>query len=389
MKVNSAYNLLYNITFVVTLLTGLKAYTLWPFFNSLSIVLWFLSIPSSFLLMILCIPKYKNLNLIITIVLLLIVLIIGHYSERLYYLWSSFVLIIGAKGIQFRKLVKLHFVLSLCFCLFNIIGYEMGMTMTPNVIDPQREGMLGDNVVRMDFGYGWATDFATHVFFILLDYWLIRNGNLRFIEYLLYLSICSFLTIFCDARLAVICIFFILCFSLYIKYYRAKLWGRLFARSLVWGIPIFALISVYATFKYDSSNLIWFGADVLLSGRLSLGNDAIYDYGFSLLGQPIEMYGQLNAGGAAVYNFVDCSYVQYYLRYGIVLVTIIIYLYYRIGKDALRRSDLCLLSALFIAGLSGVIAQFVFDLRFCILLVAITSLHSQVLAVKSRNFCAK
>lgn len=379
------YNLLYYAFFIVTLLYGLNAYTLWPFFESLAFVSIVISVPLSFLVIILCLPKYKNIDFIIAIALLLIVLVVGLFSERLLYLWTSCVLIIGAKGIQFRKLVKLHFVLSLSFCLFNIIGYELGMTSTPNVLDPERENLFGEDVVRMDFGYGWATDFATHVFFILLDYWLLRRGYLRFIEYLLYLFICCFLTIFCDARLAVICIFLILCFSLYIKYYKAKFIGRSFAKSLVWGIPVFALISIYATSKFDSSDLTWFAADILLSGRLNLGNEAIQEYGFPLLGQPIEMHGHLDAGGAAVYSFVDCSYVQYYLRYGIVLMSIIVYFYYVIGKEALRRGDLCLLSALFIAGLSGVIAQFVFDLRFCILLIAMTSLHSQVGALKEKN----
>ena len=356
---------------------GLNAYTLLPFFESLAFVSIVISVPLSFLVIILCLPKYKNIDFIIAIALLLIVLVVGLLSERLLYLWTSCVLIIGAKGIQFRKLVKLHFVLSLSFCLFNIIGYELGMTSTPNVIDPERESLFGEDVVRMDFGYGWATDFANHVFYILLDFWILVKGKLKWWGYLLFLYMPFFLVVYTDSRLASACILLLLISSLCLWWKEKKdnQIGRKMKLCMILSVPFFAVLSIWATFSYDPSNLYWIASDILLSGRLGLGYDAISEFGISWLGQPVEMHGAIDAGGLMEYNFVDSSYVQFLIRYGIVFISFLVLLFMRLSADAAKRNDNVLLIAIMIAGITGIVAQFVFDYKYCVLLLALVAVH--------------
>lgn len=60
-----------------------------------------------------------------------------------------------------------------------------------------------------------------------------------------------------------------------------------------------------------------------------LGQWAIQKYGITVFGQPIEWVGAgiLNDGFAENYNYVDCSYLQLLLMYGIIPFIFIIGIY--------------------------------------------------------------
>lgn len=141
--------------------------------------------------------------------------------------------------------------------------------------------------------------------------------------------------------------------------------------AIIWSIPLFAFISIYATMKYDEGNIYWMAANLLVSNRLGHGSDALYEFGIPWFGQPVEMHGAIDAGGSLDYNFVDCIYVQYLVRFGFLFLGFILYLYMNMAKKAARRNDSVLLIAILIVGITGIIAQYAFHYMFCVLPLAI------------------
>ena len=340
---------LFFVTFVFTVVYQIGDYSLWGFYSSLRWLFRYSALLFSMLLLLLSISKFNGKDIKMIFFALVLTVIVGQLSSSKTELLLLFALVLGAKDIPFKNIVK------------------------------GESSIFEDFVARKDFGYLWATDYATHVFFILLDYWILRNGRLRIIEVIACLYIAYFVLINTDARFSFICILLILLLTLFlflVRKYEVR-FGKVAGYLLILSIPILAILSLYATMSYDPSNIYWFLANEISSSRLSLGNDAIIEYGLPLFGQTVVFYGWGNEDISHAYDYVDSSYVQYSIKWGIILMSIIIYAFYRIAKSAFRRNDLSLLFALVLAGIAGVITQFLFYFGYCILLLALFASHSE------------
>ena len=373
------YYYLYFLFFVFSLLYMLGANTRLGIYGVIASDLKYFILIISIVVFFLCIPKYSPRQLVLVTFLGLLVFIVGVKTENLEQLYLYLMMIIGAKDIPFRDVIKVHFFIVLGFCLFNMAASELGMMeKMVNTVPDERLGVFGQDVMRKDFGYGWSTDYAIHVFFILLDYWILKAGRFACVEYLFYAFAAVFVVVETDSRMATVNIILIIICELYIRHIKdCHKVSRFLVFFMVYSIPFFCVLSILATIAYDSSNLFWIGADLLLSNRLSLGHSAIEDVGVPLFGQVYKMYGAGNAGfGDAEYNFLDCAYVQSFVVCGFLFSLVLICLYVFICKNALTRRDYPLMMAILLSGIAGVIAPYTFNLKYCILLVAIVSKHN-------------
>lgn len=379
---SDSYSLVYYVAFALVTMGLAFNYSLFVIFHQLAFLVDMMAGMFCLMILVMCLERFANSDFVWILLSLLLVAVVGYMSKNYQILFFSYVIVLGAKGIPFRKLVKLHFVLMLIICISNILGSEMGMVSKENffVQDMERENIFGETVERENFGYLWATDFATHVFFILLDYWILKDAKLSLIDIAFYLLVSFFLFHYCDARLVIFCILLVLLSTLFIYYKRKreKTLGVIMKYSLMFSIPSFAVLSLLATLLYDESDIFWEVTDLLLSGRLSLAQDAILEYGIPLFGQAVIFYGHGNAGvGASSYNYVDSSYIQYMIIWGFFLVCILLYLFFIISRNALKRKDLTLSLAVVLAGITGIITQFLFYFGYCIMLVAFLATHTE------------
>ena len=105
---------------------------------------------------------------------------------------------------------------------------------------------------------------------------------------------------------------------------------------------IFSLIIGYA---YDRNNITWRSINLLLSNRLWLQHNALDYFGLSLFGNKIELVGYsvktvLNGSAeGASYNYVDCSYIQVMLYYGVLFGVLIIAVYRAILQKYIECND--------------------------------------------------
>lgn len=384
------YHLLYYITFGVLQINALRAYSLLTFYD-ITAVKYLLIMFSTILPVVVFVSslsRYKNDDIPKVLGVLLFVLIVGFNSEKVNLLWNSFVLVVGAKGMRFQNIVKFHFIVGLCFCLLNVAGNQFGMSVrAANVSGIEREGLLGMAVERKDFAYGWATDFANHVFFLLLEFWIIIKGKLNIWGYLAYIAISFFIIEQTDSRMAAGCILLILLFSLYLKWLiisRTNA-GLFMTWGLTYSIIFFAIISVIVVLLYKPTDPFWFATNLIFSNRLSHGANAITEFGITWFGQPVEMYGLINVEKGQETNFVDSTYLQYLIRYGIVLLTILILIFVLLARRAVKRGDTVFVIALFIASLVGVISQFLFEYRYCVLILALMATHDPIVCRNPTN----
>ena len=161
-------------------------------------------------------------------------------------------------------------------------------------------------------------------------------------------------------------------------YYKRKrrFLNNFYKLLFVSSIPLFAFISLYTAIAYDGSSFYWFTANILLSGRLNISHEMINKHGFPLFGQYIELIG--GQSNAIDYNYVDSSYVQAMMIWGILLSLFFIISFVAICYKAVKRRDLAILLSVFIGGMTGITSQYFIQIFACPLILALFSRHTNI-----------
>lgn len=319
---------------------------------------------------------YSRKEQFLLLLTLLLVSMVGLIAEQLAPLLLSFELIVGAKGIEFKNILKVHFLVSVSICLVSVVGSSLGL-IDNVVVDLSNEvDLFADSTKRYSYGYVWPTACAVHISYLCLTYWLIKNSHIGLEGLFCFIYAVYFVLFYPQARQASFIIILIIFVSLYlrIKSRHQRHPHKFFLFFLLISPIVFAAFSLFATIQFDGFDSTWLIVDILFSGRLRLGQEAIDEYGITLFGQHIEMIGgDVNMND---YNYVDSSFVQAPLIWGIVLFAILILAYEYIAYHAFKRNDYSLLFAIAIAALSSVTSQYFFQIKFCPLILALFASHT-------------
>ena len=120
-------------------------------------------------------------------------------------------------------------------------------------------------------------------------------------------------------------------------------------------IPFLFAIMAYISSSYDEADPNWIIVDVALSGRLHISQEALDKEGYTWFGQEYELIG--GEADENLYNYIDSSYLQALVIYGIVFSILLLLSYIFIVGQAYKRKDYTFLYAIIVVGISGAIAQ--------------------------------
>lgn len=251
--------------------------------------------------------------------------IFAGYSEPLYWV----ILLTGAKDIEFEKILKSYFVVSL-----SIILYAFVASMLDIIENLQYES--SNRGIRNAFGIVYPTDFAAHIFFLMLVFFYLKREKVKIHNYITCIFITMFVYYFCKTRLDCICIVLLIIGHMFTKYQirRKKYHMRNREKkslSMIFGMcsmPIAFVIMWILTVLYDMGIPIAHDINHWISSRLHLQSYAMTEYGIRLFGQYIPMKGN---GGSVIlpinYFFIDCSYYYVILQYGIIFAILVFAVY--------------------------------------------------------------
>ena len=104
--------------------------------------------------------------------------LIGVKTGNLNYVFLPFIFGLIAKGLDLKDIIKCYFV----FCWILIVGTFLccHMGLLENMVSFREEK------VRNSFGFIYATDFAAHIFYLVLMYFYLRSGKFNLIEIMLF-----------------------------------------------------------------------------------------------------------------------------------------------------------------------------------------------------------
>ena len=324
----------------------------------------------------------KSKYIVLIGVMLLITFVAGLNSGNMFRTFVTISLVIGACGLPYRKIIKTYFFTGFFYCLATVLGSQIGLAENFTMIeaDETRE-TVSDLSLRMGMGYGWATDFAAHVFYLIITFVFYKKGLLSLTHYLILLPMIYFVLHVTDSRFCAICSLTTLVASLVYKfiYKKRKRIKRLFLYGSIVLTPVLAYISYWATNAYNPADLKWIVIDMFFTNRLRYGNEALNYPGLNLFGNKIIM------GGTGFFKdqnnyfdiyYIDNSYLQYAVLYGLLFLAVIIISYMVLSWKMVRRGNLLLIMCICITAFQGVVDQQFLDVGYNPFLIALLAKHN-------------
>ncbi|MBR4163497.1 MAG: hypothetical protein IKR11_08245 [Solobacterium sp.] len=288
------------------------------------------------------------------------------------------VVMMYATGTTIRiKSIPLIFLFPFCsrdvdlkkISLFTII--ETGFLLLMIILMSQT-GIIKDYIMdigtrnRHFLGFLYALYPSTLLFNITILSFYLSKDHFNFPYWIILVGCNYWVYKMTDSRLTfVLCIFTLLCMLIY------HLFPRIFSMKIlnigmVFAFIIGTAISFYCIYAYDPGVAWTVKLDSLLTTRLSSTNIAIDTYGIHLFGQKVELVGHaIDINGMetfGTYNYVDCLYMQFLLRYGYILfIPFLCFLTFSQYKSYIKKDHV----VLFLGALAA--AQFMIDdLSFCL-----------------------
>ncbi len=293
---------------------------------------------------------------------------VNHHEEIL----MMILLMLCARGISFRRLLKIYFI-TVCLTVTGVVlASQFGLI-------ENMQYQLSGRRSQMAFGFSYPTRFASHIFFLLLWYWYLRGNRMKYKEAIMPIMAGVFVWIFSNARLNTVCLFAMAGVMFWQSYSFRKAENRGTDTPALAGLaellplsPIIAALTItMLTVIYTSDNPFMYHLNQILNGRLSLTQKAIDIYGVYIWGRWIRMAG--NGGyrmGNTKYFYIDSAFMQCSVRYGLVLLVMILLLFWFIGIRGKKYKNMLLMWALLFVSVHAMIEPQLMELQYCPLLFA-------------------
>ena len=280
-------------------------------------------------------------------------------------------LALGDRNFRFRTLMWIYFPIVLLISAVTVMGSQLGWV--ENLVYTAREG-------RMSFGFIYPTDCAAHFLFLGLGYWYMRGKKLYYPEIFVFFALGLAAWYGCKGRFSTVLLMVVTVSALAYLFFSKKVKDQQRWDQICQGIPSEILVIMpllcnlgvhIVNVCYSADGQFWVWMDNLLSNRLSIGKKGIDIYGFRLWGSNIPMTG---SGGdvnlPSKYYYIDSSYLQVSLLYGLVVLAVVLILFTMACLYARREKDWILLLVLTFVALHGLFEHHAFQLAYSPFLLA-------------------
>ena len=245
-----------------------------------------------------------------------------------------FLLILAEAPADFRRTLKVYALCQGFVLLFVPLMAAFGI-LSNVLFDSER--------LRQGLGFGWTTTAPMLFFFFILISCRIQNAKMSDLTVFLFALSPVWLYFLTNTRMVFLCslLFLILIFTMNRKphwfAFTEKRWFYYFLILLPLLLTVVAFTFVYS---YSEGNTALSFLNTLLSDRLDLTQKALETYGIHLFGHRIIWIGySTEMPEVAQYNYVDISYMNILLNYGVVVLISVVYFYSRLLALSWKQKD--------------------------------------------------
>lgn len=194
---------------------------------------------------------------------------------------------------------------------------------------------------RHSLGFNFVTTSCNYWLYFVLLYVCYRKKKITWMECVLLEVVTYYFFVMTDTRNAFAITSIVIVLAYLLKIWKGQKGRYLFSflvKNITWiGTVLFAVLMLL----FEKVNFITETLNSILSDRISLTCIAVENYGVRLFGQYIEWVGGTNRYDTEWrdYNYVDSSYMQILLSYGIIILLILLIAYYFLGREIVMAED--------------------------------------------------
>lgn len=247
------------------------------------------------------------------------------------YIWEYLLLILGARNINAKKIIKIYLLVTVPLFLLTVIASLLGfidnlMFYRNDISDP----------VRYAMGFMYVTNFCAHLFFFCAAYAYLRGKAIKYIEIAGIAGIgvvCYFLSRGRNSTICIALLVVVLLVNKVLERKKTKTNNQILEMLLPLFMPVLAILSIILALIYSPNSSIMVFLNNCLGHRLSMDQEAFQRFNVTWLGQNFNQRifgGESSVGFPDNYFFIDCSYVSVLLSMGILALVAIIVIWYLI-----------------------------------------------------------
>lgn len=287
--------------------------------------------------------------------------------------------IYGARGLDGRKILKVWLVMSVMNIILTLSAAGLGLIRNFKM-EWDDKWALTDT--KNSLGFIYSTDCAARFFFTSLVYFYLRGEKLRWFEYLIFTAMALILFRYTGGRIDSGCILITAGLFGIVNLGKKMMRGRtgfmtradrfltaakkVIAFGAMISLPAAAVVTLLLCRIYRPSGILQ-KLNEWMSTRLEIGHQTFEDNPITLFGTFIKMYG--NGDGenyhyieGASYNFIDISYQNVLMLYGLVFFLLLLGLFIWLAWR--RRCDTYLMLCIIMIAANCMIAHHLTELAY-------------------------
>ncbi|MBR5936781.1 MAG: hypothetical protein IKZ90_00740 [Clostridiales bacterium] len=275
------------------------------------------------------------------------------------------ILVVGAFGIDFKKILKVYLFETLLLVAFTTIAAITGLI--PHIISHQR------GVTRYSLGAIWCTDYAARIFFLILVALYLYSAKMKLYHWIGILAAACVVFKFTFGKLDFACMVLAIAIFFLHELIEKKdkknkcrsFWDSMWEKLAPFFTPVAAAIMTVLTLLYSSDSRLFIKLNDIFSNRFILGHRAFSEIGVTIFGQKVQwigMGGVTNDVAPKGYNFVDCSYLNILFTFGILIAIAVIALHSYMAYK--HRKDLRFVIVIAIISLNCIVAHHFIEVAY-------------------------
>lgn len=276
-----------------------------------------------------CIKKklYSMWEIVLTVAIVVVFTIVAVITTSYSYLFPIAFLIIGAKDVDFDKILKVYIIVVITIILAAVLTSQIGIIENLRYVDHRG--------TRNSMGIIYPTDFGAHIFYLALAWICYRNEKITWCELFIICIIAIIVYYLSMPVTSMACIILMLILSAFEKEYR-KIEKNIVLRKIrdcflqagKYSVIFFSAIYMFVQHMYNPESLFWHNVDDKISYRLMYTWYTLYDKTAKWFGQDIMEIGYGgNEDTSHDYMFLDDSYISILMKYGIIVFALVLLIF--------------------------------------------------------------
>ena len=341
---------------------------------------------------------YSKVEFLIAVSFCVCILLSWRHA-RVYWFLMVPLLIVGAKGIPFERIVKVFLI-----TVGAVIGVALILSLTGVITNLEyilyvdsKNHAKGIIASRYAFGTTYPTTFSEFVFFLSAAWLFLRRNMVKYYDVILLAAISAFLykgshavtDTICVAALAVIALLVIV-----FRHRSSHVWKIVhkLCAPLVMVTGLCTAVMTTLMILYDPSKASWKAWNRRLHYRLSLGHRGFKNYGIHLFGSKVKYHmtgADPSLMGRKDYFNLDCSYHMILINFGIIVLLFIVGFFTISALRAWQKYDIALLLIIVVISLECVMENRMIQPQYDIFLLMVfadmQSVRGEKYLILSRN----